>query len=382
MGFHTPIATTNYWGFMNISSLPALTDGDVIDVHSYGTTEAISVNPRYEANYIPWIGAGQVYNKPLTISEWNVQYPQVDRFTSPLYVAAIASLQGWDAPMIYNYSQVPLDGGRYIDRWSTFYDPALTGLMPAAAIAYRLGHISPARENYCLMLDRKNFFDRELNPGTSATIRTLIERSKLTIGIPEVKELPWLTPTRPSSDFTIETNPDRDLIPSGQNYIQSDTGEIVRNWQDGTQTINTSKSRAASGWIGGKSIKLSGITIYVNSPNKAVVAVSSIDDAPLEKSGFMLITAIARAEPSNPRSPNSLPFASEPVHATISVKSERSDLQLLSLGSSGRVVRRVTPSKDAKGVNFTIPGPKGTHWFVLKSGSERRSETSSRPPAD
>ncbi len=206
-GVNSPIATTDFWATGPLLSLPSLTDGDVIDAHTYGKSEAFSVNPRYEANYLAWPASAQVQGKPLTITEWNVPYPEIDRFTAPLYVASIASLQGWDAPMLYNYSQMPLqrqgpdEGKLQVNKWSTFYDPALTGVMPAAAIAFRRGHISPARTAYCLKLTPQQLFETALSPerGT-ATIRTLLEQSRVTIGLPAVKELPWLKPSETSGN--------------------------------------------------------------------------------------------------------------------------------------------------------------------------------------
>ena len=127
--------------------------------------------------------------------------------------------------------------------------------MPAAALLYRQGHVSPAKTTYCLMLDPSQLFDRALNPDTSATIRTLAEQSRLTIGMPRVKELPWLKPTKPSSDATIVTDPDHDFIPEGQSFVRSDTGELTRDWEQGIQTIDTPRTQAVSGWIGGKTLK-------------------------------------------------------------------------------------------------------------------------------
>jgi hypothetical protein len=46
-----PAATTNLWGDVQLFSLPALTDGGIIDLHSYGDSEALSTNPRYVPNY-------------------------------------------------------------------------------------------------------------------------------------------------------------------------------------------------------------------------------------------------------------------------------------------------------------------------------------------
>ena len=94
LGLRTTIATTNYWGNSSLYSLPALTDGNMIDIHSYGGGECLNSNPRYQSSYLSWIGAAQVEGKPLSVSEWSVPYPETDRFTSPLLVASIAACKG------------------------------------------------------------------------------------------------------------------------------------------------------------------------------------------------------------------------------------------------------------------------------------------------
>ena len=108
-GVKAPIATTNLWGKNFLLSLPALTDGDIIDVHAYGKGETLSADPRYVSNLASSAAAGHVHGKPLSITEWSVPYPELDRFTTPLFMASIASLQGWDVPMLYNYSQVGIE---------------------------------------------------------------------------------------------------------------------------------------------------------------------------------------------------------------------------------------------------------------------------------
>ncbi len=363
LGVKVPIATTSYWGAESLFSVPSLTDGDVIDVHSYGWSESISTNPRSDANFLPWIAAAQVYGKPLTITEWNVQYPQIDRFTAPLYLASIAALQGWDAPMIYNYAQAPLNTPGQHEEWSTFFDPALTGVMPAAALAYRQGHVSPAKTTYCLMLNQSQLFGRALNPATSATIRTLTEQSRLTIGMPSIKELPWLKASQPSADTTVLTDPDHDFIPAGQAFVRSDTGELLRNWKYGIQTIDTPKTQVVSGWIEGKTLKTHDVSFLFNN-KKATVAVSSLDSQPLTSSRFILITAMARAV-SSPG--GRMPMLSEPVTGSISLQTKTTDLQLLALRSDGRVIDRSEPVRDHETLTIQLPTDHGTHWYVLKS---------------
>jgi hypothetical protein len=379
-GVKAPIATTNLWSPYALFSLPPLTDGDVIDVHCYGSAEALSANPRYAQTFPTTAAMAQVYGKPLTITEWNIPYPANDRFITPLYMASIASLQGWDAPMIYNYSQQGIDrkgnreGELRIDIWTTYLDPALTGMMPAAAIAFRRGHISPAKKTYCLKLSPEMLLGTMVKPDTTATVRTLAEQSKLTIGMPVIKELPWLKPSEPPEDVSIVTDPNHDFIPSGETAVKSDTGEITRSWRDGIQLIDTPRTQAVSGWIGGKSIDLKDATFQFKTP-KAVVALSSIDDEPLSSSKFILITCVGQARPSPAtdmgkilpdRPPDHLPFLSEPVVGTITLRTKTTGLELLALGPNGKVVTRTAPSNGQDALSIPLPSGRGTHWYVLK----------------
>ncbi len=363
IGVKVPIATTNFWGGDPVFSLPPLTDGGLIDVHVYGKAEEFDTNARYEPTFVDWIAMGQVYGKPLTITEWNVPYPSRDRFTAPLYVASLAALQGWDAPMIYNYTQIGYPTDHDPEVWSTFFDPALTAIMPAAALLYRRGHVSPARKEYCFMPSADTFFNRDISPNNSATVRTLAEQSKLTIGIPKVRELPWLEPSKPSSDAIKVTDPEQDFIPEGQSFVRSDTGELTRDWEQGVHTIDTPRTQAISGWIGGKTLKTGDASFEVTTP-KAVVALSSVDDRPLSESRFVLITAVARAVASPG---GHWPYLSEPVYARITLRNNAGDLELLAVGSDGRIAERPHVEHRDGAVTVEIPTARGTHWYILKS---------------
>lgn len=365
IGFRSVIATTNTWGGNPLFTLPALSDGDVIDVHTYGTSESLGINPRHEANYIHWVGAAQVAGKPLTITEWNVPYDETDRFTAPLYMAATSALQGWDAPMIYNYSQDPIASPSGPSTWSTYYDPALTGVMPAAALLYRRGHVAAARKTYYLDLTPEQFYGQALTPASSATIRTLVEQSRLTIGLPETRALPWLKPTSPPEGAIRIDDANRDMIPPDQFEVRSDTGELARDWKRGIHVVDTTKTQSVSGWIGGEDLKTTDARFQFQT-KKAVVALSSVDDEPLSKSRFVLITTVARAL-SDPEGRS--PFLSEPTRGTITLKTEAPNLQLLALASDGRVVGRQGLKRDGETVTIQLPAARGTHWWVLTPAS-------------
>ena len=59
------------------------------------------------------------------------------------------------------------------------------------------------------------------------------------------------------------TDPDHDYIPAGQKSVRSDTGELKRDWKRGIQTIDTPRTQAVSGRIGGKVLELKNATLPV-----------------------------------------------------------------------------------------------------------------------
>ena len=361
LGVKVPVATTNYWGDEGLYSLPALTDSGIIDTHSYGRGEELSDNPRYTANFIPWLAAGQVHGKPLSATEWNVPYPAKDRCTTPLYVAGIACLQGWDAPMIYNYSQRAFGRADRPDTWSTYYDPAISGMMPAAAVLFRQGHVGPARKTYCLKLSREQLYYSHLSPASCAAVRTLAETSKLTIGLPGIKELDWTAESKPDSSVQVVTEPNQDFIPKGQDFVQSDTGELKRDWAKGVQTIDTPRTQAATGWVGAEKINLKDVTFGITTP-KAAVCVTSLDGQPIGASRRILITAVARAVENPDRK---TPYLSEPVSGAVTIRSQVSGLKLAALGPDGKELPAAAPATSGGAYTINLPVAGGTHWFLL-----------------
>ena len=362
MGAKSLIATTSSWGGMGLSGLPSLTDGSVIDAHSYGTAEEMTRNPRYYPGYLAWVGAAQVSGKPLTVSEWNIEpFPAADRFTAPLLTAGIACLQGWDALMLYGYSQTPLNGPAAGSNYSTFNDPAIMGLMPAAALLYRQQHVAKAKKQYELALDRNSFFTVRHDPTTSKAVRTLLETSQFSIRMPETPELPWLKNSLPPDKKTIIIHDmDRDFIPAGQTYVTSDTAELKRDWEKGIQTVNTERSQIAAGSIGGETLRLNNATFEIKT-RKAVVAIQSLDGKPIRKSGRVFITLMARSQPAPA---NKTTMLSEPVtgRVTFAAPMGLKVYPVTSVGTHGKPLE-VTYAGGRYVVDFSSAS---AHWFIVR----------------
>jgi hypothetical protein len=316
-GVKSAIVTTSTWGTNPLSSLPALTAGSMIDVHSYGGVGELGKNPINRATFVHWIAAAQVVGKPLTVSEWGVDDHgslASDRQDIPLYVASSASMQGWSAVMFYAYSQRPLvDDSGTPSIYEAHNDPALISVLPAAALLYRQGHVKEASSRYVFEPSKEMLFERRLSAATSVALRTAFERGKLLIALPRVPELPWLESSVVSPEATIMRDPNQSQIPAGASEAVSDSGELKRNWDQRIFTVNTPRTQAAMGWIGGKTISLAEVDVAVTAKD-SVVSVQSMDGRPIGESRKILISFGAR---SIPRTADSLPFYCEPVGGQI-----------------------------------------------------------------
>lgn len=362
LGVKVPIVTTSTWGDNPLSALPALTAGDIIDVHSYGGVGALEKNPLYAPNLIDWMAAGQVAGKPLTVSEWNVApFPVPDRGTIPLYVAASASMQGWDALMQYAYAQVPLVEQGGPSNWNAYNDPALMATLPAAALLYRRGDVTEARNVYAFEPSAKDLFGREISPVNAVALRTAAEKGKLVIVLPRTDTLTWLTGENAPSGATILHKPNQSLIPEGATQIVSDTGELRRDWVRGTYSIDTPRTQAAMGWIGGNGVSLSDVQLDIATRN-ASVAVQSLDQRPIRESQSILISLGARSEP---RSEYRLPFLSEPVEGKLAIRAPRG-LTLYAKYGAGEEERRIPAPYESGRYHIDLDQSLDTYWLELR----------------
>jgi hypothetical protein len=317
LGARGLIATTATWGGNPLSSLPALTAGDIIAVHSYGGIGELEKNPVHAANLMHWIAAAQVAGRPLAVPEWNVSpFPAPDRHAVPLYLGAAASLQGWDALMQYAYSQQGLSNRGSPGNWHAFNDPALMATLPAAALLYRRGDVAQARTTYVFAPGRDQLYGRLVSPANAAGLRTAAEKGRLVIALPATPELPWLDKSRIPEDATVIGDPGAALIAPDAGAVASDTGELRRDWETGTFTIDTARTQAALGWIGGLQMRLADVEIAVATRN-ATVAVQSLDGRPIREARAILVSLGARSVPG---AGGRLPFHSEPVTGRLAVR--------------------------------------------------------------
>ena len=153
---------------------------------------------------------------------------------------------------------------------------------------------------------------------------------------------------------------DRDFIPAGQSYVESDTGELKRDWEKGIQAISTERSQIAAGSIGGETVRLSNATFEIKT-KKAVVAIQSLDGKPIRKSGRIFITLMARSQPAPA---NKTTMLSEPVTGRVSFAAPMG-LKVYPVVGRGAFDKplEVTYAGGRYEVNFSS---SATHWFIVR----------------
>jgi hypothetical protein len=363
LGLKVPIITTSTWGGNPLSSLPALTSGDLIDIHVYQSYGALKKNPTIASNLTHWISAAQVIDKPISVSEWNAEpFPTADRHTLPLYVASQASQQGWDAMIQYSYAQEPLTNQGSPSNWNAYNDPSLLATMPAAALMYRRGDLKPAITTYVLDLGKNALFNQSITADNSVLIRTASEIGKLVIAMPSVSELPWLQKSNIPSIFKIFNNPNISLINSISKEAWSDTNEIKHNWHKGYLSINTSKTQAAVGEIGSEKITLNDVYILISTPNASII-VQSLNEAPINKSQEIIISLAAQ---SVTEVKGQMPFLSEPVLGNLTIKAP-SGLQLYKHVAGQKKLKIPVFYQNGRYI-ITLDKSLHTYWMSLTNG--------------
>lgn len=112
--------------------------------------------------------------------------------------------------------------------------------------------------------------------------------------------------------------------------LLSETEEISRDYGKGILTVNTPRTQAALGFIGGEKISLNNIEIEATTKHCAI-AISSLDNKPISESRTLLLIAVNNAVNHNAeivsisgikhmRKSGTFPITIEPVKAKITLK--------------------------------------------------------------
>ncbi|MBI5722759.1 MAG: cellulase family glycosylhydrolase [Planctomycetes bacterium] len=368
LGVKTPVIGTNwaYGGLFCVVGMTKSTDGT--DQHGYeGGGSYLVMDPQKDSSLMMTVAKARVAGKPFLISEWNIVFEgrggksPVHRASYTIGMAAMGAHQGWDAPIIYNYRQTGGGQPSRQNEYETMIDTALMGAMPAGAILFRRD-VTESPTTTVLLADRKQIYFEKATP--MVAMRTSIEQTKT--GFALEKELPGLKNPK--------TEPlDKNFL-EGKTSVTSDTGEIMRDWGKGVQTIDTPRSQVAQGFYGGSTLKTKDVT-FAPKTAFSVLAVNSLTNAPIASASSLLITALSQADRQNTQCKSQLvtggitiKFAKKPAKAKITPlmgNGTKGDPQDLAAGDDGSVTVDLGAFK--------------THWLLLETDLPAVSASPDKP---
>jgi hypothetical protein len=246
-------------------------------------------------------------------------------------------------------------------------DPATMALMPAAALAFREGHVEPAKTRYRIVLDRAHLYDQEMGAHRSAAIRTLAEQSRVELSLPDLPELDWDTPKKSPPGAVEVRDLHRSFLPQDATAVVSDTGQLRRDWTRGIGTLDTPRTQAAYGWIGGRTLALGDLELTLDTP-KAAVALSALDGEPIRESKDLLLSVAAQVDSTDGKPP----LRAQAVSGRLKIRSVHPRLVMrpVTTGSAGAAEhagsRQVGEHQD-RAHSFELK-PLPTHWYRITPG--------------
>lgn len=212
--------------------------------------------------------AWRLFDRPFTMSEWNIPAPHDAAASVVPFAALTAALQDWDGVFFFDYDSSS-------DRWnrdaiSGFFSfnghPAKLALLGACANLYRRGDLAPLKDRAAGACD---------------------DRQPAALGL--------------SRRIGIDPSAARkDDVPLPQGALRSPGGTAVWDATDKAKAhilVHTPATRAAWGLVAGQSFDLGGLQLRIGAMDRpyAAIVATSLDGAPLESSRRMLLVAVASA---------------------------------------------------------------------------------------
>lgn len=231
---------------------------------------------------------GALANRPLLIGAWSVVAANPFRAELPLWVAAVASFQGWAGVCVTHDRRAAASPAAPMDvvTWAW---------APACALMFQRGDAAPAKSKMLFRLDPS-----APTSGADEAVAAIanIGMTRFSCEATLTNTLGWLVLSSGGLPGVATINP-----------RISDTGEIVHDWQNGRVRIDTPRTQAVIGFFENKPVETRDMRLTLANGAFAAVALTSLDGEPLSKSQRVLLTATGRADPSG--APRLEPVAGE-----------------------------------------------------------------------
>jgi len=374
IGVKIPITGTN-WTHTS-ACVKSEEDMDFMDGHHYyydwrwGNRERASWNR--SVNDAPYIAANlgkrAVVGKPFFVSEWDMPWPNSFRAEGPIYYATLGALQNWGGFAIHTYAytsdldpkqplgrevSTPIAGVPYREGiFSVWNDPAKFGVFYHAALITRRLDVAPAKKKVAALAT-------DLGKTVSTAFEGLMEVHQIKTCFDEKLPEGYDEIVHEADKFNHVT----------KGILSSDNGESKRDLGSRVGYVDTARTKIAYGRLDSarpqasyqlpkKDYKLymDGLTITPRT-DVAVIAMSSLTDAPICDSDNILLTTIGRARNTGAQFDGekmielgTAPILVEVIDAEIELKTSRGDkLKVWGVNADGFYSAQI-PTKYENGI--------------------------------
>ncbi|HEY3365428.1 MAG TPA: cellulase family glycosylhydrolase [Symbiobacteriaceae bacterium] len=284
---------------MNYSIGPVQAGLDYVDNHAYWEHPSFPGQPWDPRNWyignhamvnapgggtLGRLGLYRAAGKPYTVSEYNHPAPNTFAAEGFILAGAYGSFQDWDGLLYFAFSH---NSDYQPGKLDTFFDlkahPTKLVTMPAAAALFLRGDVQPGREALRFGVDAAGVTAGLTRSGPSG------------VSAAEAGAAPELVLTRRLAvDYGGSGGGAAPPNPAGPVY-QSDTGELRWDRSDPARafaTVVTPRSKAATGFVAGRTVALGDVTLQVGTTRQDWATVTLTDMLP----GRLLITATGYVE--------------------------------------------------------------------------------------
>ena len=229
-------------------------------------------------------------------------------------------------------------------------DPAKFGLFYHAALITRRGDVTEGDTLYGVDVPDLRSWDTD-------PLCNGIEKHKMVTSLQNQDGLPPLP------------------IESETSCSKSDTGELFRDWKKEYGTIDTARTKCVYGSLGKNgNIQLNDVSIQCET-DYAVIAMSSLTDAPIAQSDNILLTAVGRAENTDAKFDGDVmldigkpPVLIENIKARIHIKTNQTGFGVWAVSAEGYYIGAVPVCEQDGLLTFTIgDATRSMYYLIVKT---------------
>jgi hypothetical protein len=318
--------------------------------------------------------------KPFTVSEYNHSAPHDYQAECVPMLAAFAALQDWDGLYLFDYNgdRRAWDSNKIRNFFSIDSNPAKMAFLPAAALLFLRGDLSPAEEEERLCVPEGRVV--ELLSKNGPDIRAAWEAAGGNWRDALTKRL--------SVSFVSDRQAGVALQLSKSAVLGQRDRKSGIQWQAaGTDhpvfTADSPSSKLMVGFLGGQRVQLPGweVQMPATSRNFAALTLSAMDGQPVERSRSLLLTAVARVENTDMRwnaDRTSVgnrwgrgPSLAEGVPAELTVRTLAKSAVVYALDGTGKRQGKVDAKLAEGRLTFAIGPAHKTLWYEVEANRER-----------